>query len=103
MPGQLENRLSGLLNSTAIDEIYGDITLAVQYPQGSAEHKGIVDAYTYVMNRLLIGAVVTAIMPVIASFFIENMKLDDRQNLVEGTQDAGLPVEVQDGKIAHEK
>ena len=46
MPGALESRLSGLpgVTQTTIDGIYGAITTATTYPQGSAIRNGIVGA-----------------------------------------------------------
>lgn len=46
MPGQLNERLTGLagINQTTIDGIYGAITTAVVYPDGSPIRAGIVGA-----------------------------------------------------------
>jgi hypothetical protein len=37
MPGELANNLSGLLNSTEIDGIFGSITTAATYPRTYAQ------------------------------------------------------------------
>jgi hypothetical protein len=87
MPSQLTKRLTPLgLNSTTIEQIYGSITVAATYPEDSPIKKGIVDSYTHVMVIILIPATVLAVIPVIASFFIKDIKLDDVQNAVEGPE-----------------
>lgn len=93
MPGQLEKHLTPLgVNSTSIAQIFGSISIAGTYPEGSPIKKGIVDAYTHTMTILLIPATVLAIIPVIAALFIDNIKLGDTQNAVEGPEgDVPLP------------
>lgn len=41
MPGALDSHLSGLLNSTEIDNIYGSITTAISYPTDGPVYAGI--------------------------------------------------------------
>jgi hypothetical protein len=93
MPGQLNKHLLPLgVNSTTIDQIYGSITIAATFPEDSPIRAGIVDSYKHVMTILLACATAIAVVPIIAAFFIENIKLGDVQNAVEGPEgDVPLP------------
>jgi hypothetical protein len=90
MPGQLTMHLSGLLNSTVIEGIYGSVTTAGSYPAGSPVREGVIAAYTHVMLILLIPATVLAIIPVAAALMIEDIHLGDTQNAVEPDGDVAF-------------
>lgn len=92
MPGQLESHLSGLLNSTAINDIYGSITTAISYPLDGPIYAGIITSYDDVMKTLLIAATCIAVIPVALSFFVTDMYLSDAHNAVEGEDVAGRPL-----------
>lgn len=84
MPQQLAKNLSGQLDQTAIDTIFGSITVAIaDYPRGTAAYQGIVAAYTQVMEWILIPATCFAVIPLIAAFFVKNLVLGNVRNVVE--------------------
>lgn len=119
MPAALDRNLKGLLSPEEIDAIYGSITTANAYPNGSPEKDGVVSfpscfyhlcpwaadaahpqiqAYTHVMKLELIPATVLAVIPFIAAFFVYNVYFSDKQNEVEEEKKPAL--EVNDKKQA---
>ncbi|KAL8284197.1 hypothetical protein RQP46_004946 [Phenoliferia psychrophenolica] len=93
MPGLLAKNLDGLLNSTAIDGIYGSIYTAASYPRGSPIYEGVVSAYSETMKVLLIAATCIAVVPVFLSFAVSDIYLSDAHNAVEGEDLAGRPLD----------
>ncbi|KAG2225300.1 hypothetical protein INT45_005544 [Circinella minor] len=68
-------------NATLIAELYGDITKITAYAGDDPIRLGAIQAYSEVMKNLCIGATVVAIFPpLIAYFFLTDVKLDDKQN-----------------------
>lgn len=83
MPNELSNNLTGLLDQTAIDGIFASITTAATYPLGSPIFEGIRAAYTRTMELLLIPATCLALIPILAAFFVKNLRLGNVRNIVE--------------------
>ncbi|KAH7108097.1 drug:h+ antiporter [Auriculariales sp. MPI-PUGE-AT-0066] len=97
MPGQLHERLGPYLNSTEIEGIFASITTAVGYKGvNDAVFQGTVDAYSYVMTRLLIAATVVAILPIICAWFVKDIYLGDTQNAIEEEKHDDVPNHVED-------
>lgn len=82
MPGQLEQNLAGILNSTEIDSVYGAITTALTYA-GTPAYEPIVASYTHVMKILVICATAIAVIPLGLSLLVTDLYLGDGQNAVE--------------------
>lgn len=90
MPKALTKHLSGLLSQTEIDAIFGSITTAATYPQGSPVREGVIKAYTHVMLLELIPATCLAVIPLAAAFFTKRVYFSDRQNEVEDEEDIDI-------------
>lgn len=65
--------------------IFGNLTMAMAYPQGSPIRDAINRSYQDTMNKLLIGALVFAGMTVIFALCLKNVKLDEIDQKVKGT------------------
>ncbi|KAI9271902.1 major facilitator superfamily domain-containing protein, partial [Phascolomyces articulosus] len=80
MPGHLVANVP-TDNATLIAELYGDITKIMAYPSEDPIRLGAIQAYSEVMKNLCIGATIVAIFPpIVAYFFLSDVKLDDKQN-----------------------
>ncbi|KAG8900112.1 hypothetical protein FRC00_014382 [Tulasnella sp. 408] len=88
MPGQLRKHLPGL-SDEEVTTLFGSIIAVGTYPEGSPERNGAIAAYDEVMKRMLIAAVVIAVIPLILSFFMPNWYLGDTQNAVTEKNIAG--------------
>lgn len=80
MPGELAKHVP-TNNTTLINELYSSITNIGAYPAGDPIREGAIQAYSVVMRNLCIGATITAIFPpLIAYFFVTDIKLGNTQN-----------------------
>jgi hypothetical protein len=81
-------------NATLLAELYGSITNIAAYDADSPIRQGAIVAYSHVMKNLCIGATVVAVFPpIIAYFFIDDIRLDERQNAFDNRGVDGRPVE----------
>ena len=90
MPNELNNNLTGLLDQTAIDGIFNSITTAAEYPRGQPIFQGIRASYTRTMELLLIPATCLALIPIIAAFFVQNLRFGNVRNIVEDEDIASI-------------
>lgn len=88
MPGQLRKNLP-FLSDEEVSTLFGSIITVGTYPEGSPERTGAILAYDEVMKRMLIAAVVIAVIPLGLSFFMPNWYLGDVQNAVTEKNIAG--------------
>lgn len=102
MPGQLRKHLPGL-SDEEVTTLFGSIIAVGTYPEGSPERNGAIAAYDEVMKRMLIAAVVIAVIPLILSFFMPNWYLGDTQNAVTEKNIAGEKEEAVNEKEGRHK
>lgn len=82
LPGYYEKYLP-MLNATQRAAIYASPFTAVsQYPIGTPERTGMINAYNDYMHILLIVAIVLAVPPIILGLVVNDRKLNDNQNCV---------------------
>lgn len=98
MPGELAANVP-TTNATLLNELYSSVTTIATYPAGDPIREGVISAYSNVMRNLCLGATIVAIFPpIIAFFFVSNIKLDNKQNKLDnrdlaGRQEEEKPVE----------
>ncbi|BEI91445.1 uncharacterized protein CcaverHIS019_0402650 [Cutaneotrichosporon cavernicola] len=103
MPGELATFVP-TNNQTLLTELFGDMTSIVALPPGDPIKLGAITAYEHMMHRLVVGATVVAIFPIIVSIFmIKDIRLTDAQNAYDGKDLEGKPVEEADELYQIEK
>ncbi|CED82571.1 Predicted transporter (major facilitator superfamily) [Phaffia rhodozyma] len=89
MPAALAKYVPGN-NATLNAELYASITIIAAYPAADPIRVGAIHAYDYVMRNLCIGATVVAVFPpIIAFFFVDDVRLGDVQNVYDGRDLSG--------------
>ncbi|GMK58689.1 hypothetical protein CspeluHIS016_0601310 [Cutaneotrichosporon spelunceum] len=92
MPGELATFVP-TNNQTLLTELFGDMTSIVALPSGDPIKEGAITAYEHMMHRLVLGATIVAILPIIVSIFmIKDIRLTDSQNAFDGKDLEGRPV-----------
>lgn len=98
MPGELAKHVP-TNNTTLINELYSSITNIGAYPAGDPIREGAIQAYSVVMRNLCIGATITAIFPpLIAYFFVTDIKLGNTQNQFDNRDLLGRKVDDKEDK-----
>lgn len=83
LPGELSRRLDPL-NGTLAELTYADpFTMAAEYPVGTEERDGIIEAYKHAQRILTITGICLCVPLIAFSFALRNPVLTDKQNLVE--------------------
>lgn len=89
MPGALAEYVP-TNNATLLAELYSSVTTIATYPAEDPIRQGVITAYSHVMRNLCLGATITAIFPpIIAFFFISDVRLSDKQNVLDNRDLAG--------------
>ncbi|KLT42926.1 MFS general substrate transporter [Cutaneotrichosporon oleaginosum] len=103
MPGELATYVP-TNNQTLLVELFGDMTKIALLPTGDPIKEGAITAYEHMMHRLVLGATVVAIFPIIvAIFMIKDIRLTDAQNAHDGKDLKGKPIEEADELYQIEK
>ncbi|KAI9489570.1 major facilitator superfamily domain-containing protein [Zychaea mexicana] len=103
MPHQLSVHVPGN-NATLNAELFGAITKIMDYPADDPIRIGAITAYGEVMKNLCIGATIVAIFPpIVAYFFLTDIKLDDKHNQFDNRDLAGRKTEETVKKEQEEK
>jgi MFS family permease len=103
MPGELATYVP-TNNQTLLVELFGDITQIIALPADDPIKTGAITAYQHMMHRLVVGATVVAIFPIIVSIFmIKDIRLTDAQNAHDGKDLQGKPIEEADELYQIEK
>lgn len=83
LPGQLSKNLDGLDPDLAVKAYADPFDVVGQFPMGTPERDGIVEAYKHAQRILTITGICLCVPLIAFSFALRNPKLNDKQNLVE--------------------
>ncbi|KAL4783351.1 major facilitator superfamily domain-containing protein [Aspergillus varians] len=90
LPSTLVSRLAFQPDATLAVQVYGNpFAVVAQYPMGTEIRTAIVESYQHVQRYLCITGICLAIPLIAFAFCLRNPELDQRQNLVEGKEEAG--------------
>ncbi|KAI0731070.1 drug:h+ antiporter [Earliella scabrosa] len=92
MPVKLRAHLPGVPQADR-DALFGSITDVMVLPYDDPVRQGVIDAYTEVLNVMVIAATALAVVPLVLSFFMPDWYLGDKQNAVDSADLAGERVE----------
>jgi hypothetical protein len=82
MPAALAQTLP-FLSAEKRAELFGSITAAAEYPMGDPVRTGVIEAYDAVMRRMILVAIVFAILPGMLALRLPDWYLADKQHTVE--------------------
>lgn len=89
--GELHQYLDNLVNSTVVETIYAQGSLATDaYPLGTPVRTAVIEAWSVNMHQILIGAISIAAVDVVLCAFLSDKKLTDKQNLVQDNEPASI-------------
>ncbi|WRT64021.1 uncharacterized protein IL334_000948 [Kwoniella shivajii] len=81
-------------NATLLADLYGSITQIALYPENDPIRMGAIVAYQDVMFKLVLGALIVAILPpIFCVIFTKDIKLTRAQNAVDAKDLSGEPTE----------
>lgn len=102
LPGELSKRLDPL-NGTLAELTFADpFIIAAEYPVGTPERDGVIDAYKYAQKILTITGICLCVPLIAFSFALRNPLLTDKQNLVENWE-SGSESETNDERTVDEE
>jgi hypothetical protein len=82
MPGALAQNLPSLSVEKRA-ELFGSITAAAEYPMGDPIRTGVIQAYDAVMQKMVLAAIVFALLPGLLALRLPDWYLADKQHLVD--------------------